>query len=75
MEFLIRVIFGRLIARFIGVYIRYVYYAIIGKKRSISSLSGENINEGEINNEMFLNGVAGIAFIFIVVAVFAYLAS
>ena len=48
MNFFIEIIFRRIITRIIGLYTRYLCFKIIGKKRSIKSLSGGSKND--INN-------------------------
>ena len=45
MDILIEIILGRIIIRFFGVYSRFAFFYLIGKKKNIKSLYGKNTND------------------------------
>lgn len=45
MEILIEILLGRIIIRFFGVYTRFAFFYLIGKKRNIKSLYGRDSDD------------------------------
>jgi len=60
MEFIIEIIFQRIIIRFFGLYTRYFFFRLIGKKKNIVYLSGDNNKFQEGLSQDFFNALVGI---------------
>jgi hypothetical protein len=73
MEILIEIIFGRIIIRFFGVYTRYFFFFLIGKRKNIKYLSGNTKEHITSLSQDFSNAVVGlISFSFTAIGI-AYL--
>ncbi len=73
MNVIVDMIFRQLIVRFIGVYIRYFFFKIIGKEKSLMHLRGEDM-EDPANAVMqdFFNAVIGMFVPTIIIMAIAY---
>lgn len=60
MDILFELFVKRLIIRFFGLYSRYIFFKIIGKKKTLEYLSGENKKQISNSNQDFLNALVGL---------------
>lgn len=60
MDFLIEIILGGLIANTLGLYTRYFFFKIIGKKKSIKYLSGKEKDDMTNVSQNMANTVVGL---------------
>jgi len=67
MDILIEIIFGRIIVRFFGLYTRYFFFFLIGKRKTIKYLSGDTKKDDTSSlSQDFSNAIVGlISFCFI----------
>ncbi|MDD4970294.1 MAG: hypothetical protein PHT07_12790 [Paludibacter sp.] len=66
MNFLIEIIFRRIIARIIGLYTRSLYFKIVGKEKSIKNLTGGNKDNVNNMGQDASNAFVGILVIMII---------
>jgi TRAP-type mannitol/chloroaromatic compound transport system permease large subunit len=72
MESLVSIFLARIILRFIGKYCRYIFYIIIGRPKSLYSLTNEsskNKSFGDALTQDFINAVIGLI-VFCFVSIF-----
>lgn len=60
MDILIEIIIQRIIIRAFGVYTRYIFFYLTGKKKSINSLKGINKKPQEEHSQDFWNAFVGL---------------
>jgi len=60
MDWFIDIIFGRFIIRFLGLYTRYYFFYITGKKKTMKYLSGDVKRLETSSAQDFYNAVVGI---------------
>lgn len=68
-EFIIQIIFIEIV----GVYSRYVFFRLIGKKRTIDYLLGKNLSEKESYKQNLYNALVGIIVGSFIIILFFYL--
>lgn len=59
MDILLELVFRGLIIRIFGINTRYLFFTIVGRKKSIKLLSGKHKKDGGVSQD-FLNAVVGL---------------
>lgn len=59
MDIIIEVIIGGIIARYLGLYTRYFFYKLIGKKKSLEYLSGKGEEDMNRVSHNMINAIIG----------------
>jgi len=78
MQGIFQIVFGRIIGRFIGLNVRYLFFKIIGKKVSYDDLTTPVINKDNDYDEKGLqqdtyNALVGVATILLAVVILKFL--
>lgn len=73
MEFIIELIFGRFIIRFLGSNIRYLFLSVFNKNITIEELRGKDNEEGRSLYNDFMNAVVGLISFALIIIPFMYL--
>lgn len=73
MEFIIELIFGRFIIRFLGSSIRYLFISVFNKNITIEELRGKDNEEGRSLYNDFMNAVVGLISFALIIIPFMYL--
>lgn len=60
MDFFIEIILGGLIANTLGLYTRYLFFKVIGKKKSIKHLSGKGKDDMTNVSQNMANTIVGL---------------
>ncbi|MGG5487410.1 hypothetical protein [Gaetbulibacter sp. PBL-D1] len=62
LEFFVEIIFRGIIVHVIGLYTRYYFFKLIGKKKDLKYLSGDKVINDKINSvqQPFYNAIVGI---------------
>ena len=76
MDILIEIIFGRIIVRFFGLYTRYFFFFLIGKRKTIKYLSGDTKKDDTSSfSQDFSNAIVGLISFCLIVVGIVYLVS
>ncbi len=60
MDFILEIFLRGLIANTLGIYSRYLFFLLIGRKKTIKYLSGKTKDERNNIGQNFLNAVVGL---------------
>ena len=72
MDFLIEIIFRGIIVRFFGIYTRYFFFNLFGKKRTLEQLKGKRNTNSEYSQDFF-NALIGLFVFSLISYLIAYL--
>jgi len=73
MDFFLEIIIGGIVANFFGLYTRYFFFKLIGRKKTIKYLSGEIKDEQTSASQKFFNVITGMASFSLLVIGIVYL--
>ena len=73
MNNLLRIVLGAIIADFLGINTRYLFFKIIGKEKTKEHLRGDDIKDDSLISQHVFNIIVGFLILFLIILLLMYL--